>query len=97
MAKQQTKIVTTKQPPVRPSHGRELVGEVVSTKMQKTIIVSVTRVARHPFYKKPVRQTRRLPAHVEGIEVAPGDRVRIVETRPISKTKHFVVVERLNV
>lgn len=74
--------------------GRLLLGKVVSTKMAKTIIVEVVRTHAHKLYKKTIRRSRRFAAHnmLEGIAV--GDTVRIAETKPISKTKHFIVVEK---
>ncbi len=69
---------------------RRLEGVVVSDKMQKTVVVQVTRTFRHPLYKKVVKKHKKFKAHDElGAKV--GDVVRIVESRPISKTKHWVV------
>ncbi len=69
---------------------RRLEGVVVSDKMQKTVVVQVTRTFRHPLYKKVVQKHKKFKAHDElGAKV--GDVVRIVESRPISKTKHWVV------
>ena len=72
---------------------RDLIGKVVSTKMQKTAVVVVKREKPHPLYKKIVRKTKRFKVHNENIEVKVGDKVRIEETRPISKEKHFRVLE----
>jgi len=75
---------------------RRLVGTVVSNKMQKTAVVEVERVFRHPLYHKVVRSTKTYKAHDE-IGVNPGDRVYIVESKPISKTKHWVVEEIITI
>lgn len=75
---------------------RRLTGTVVSDKMQKTAVVEVVRVFRHPLYHKVVRSAKNYKAHDElGANV--GDRVRIVESKPISRTKHWVVEEILRV
>ncbi len=69
---------------------RRLEGVVVSDKMQKTVVVQVERTFRHPLYKKVVKRYKKFKAHDElGAKI--GDVVRIVESRPISKTKHWVV------
>ncbi len=78
--------------PVR-AQRKERVGEVVSDKMSKTIIVSVQRRYRHPQFKKVVTQFRKFYAHDEKGEAKVGDRVRIQETRPLSKTKSWRLVE----
>ena len=78
--------------PTRASR-REVVGEVVSDKMQKTVVVVVKRLTRHPRYGKVIRRVTRVKAHDENNESRIGDRVRLVETRPLSKDKHFRVVE----
>ena len=72
---------------------REWVGQVVSDKMDKTVVVAVSRVVRHPFYRKVLRRVTKLKAHDEKNECKVGDRVRLIETRPISKDKHWRVVE----
>jgi len=77
---------------VRPER-KERVGEVVSDKMTKTIIVKVERKFRHPQFKKVVTQYRKFYAHDEKEEAKSGDRVRIQETRPMSKTKCWRLVE----
>ncbi|MBI3956198.1 30S ribosomal protein S17 [Candidatus Gottesmanbacteria bacterium] len=74
---------------------RSLVGRVVSTKMTKTIVVEVVRTRAHPMYKKMVRRSRRFAAHNELPDLNVGDSVRIAEIKPMSKTKHFKVVEKL--
>lgn len=75
---------------------RRLVGTVVSNKMQKTAVVEVERVFRHPLYHKVVRSVKSYKAHDE-LGTNPGDKVRIVESKPISKTKYWVVEEILRV
>lgn len=72
---------------------REWVGQVVSDKMDKTVVVAVSRVVRHPFYRKVLRRITKLKAHDEKNECKVGDRVRLIETRPISKDKHWRVVQ----
>ena len=74
-------------------HRREMVGEVVSDKMDKTVVVIVKRLTRHAKYGKVIRRITRLKAHDENKECHIGDQVRLVETRPLSKDKHFRVVE----
>ncbi|MEA4890842.1 MAG: 30S ribosomal protein S17 [Clostridiaceae bacterium] len=69
------------------------VGLVSSDKMDKTIVVSVTEHVRHPLYKKIVKRTYKLKAHDENNECHSGDKVRVMETRPISKEKRWRLVE----
>ena len=68
-------------------------GKVVSTKMAKSIVVSVERRVPHPLYKKYFRRTTTLMAHDEKSEAGIGDTVKIMETRPISKLKRWRLVE----
>ena len=69
---------------------RRLIGVVTSNKMQKTVVVEVKRTFRHPLYHKVVHLSKRVKAHDElGCQV--GDAVQIVESRPLSKQKHWVV------
>jgi small subunit ribosomal protein S17 len=77
-------------------HRKERLGEVISNKMAKTIVVRVERRFRHPKYKKVVTQYRKFYAHDEKSEAKIGDRVRIQETRPLSKTKCWRLVEVLD-
>jgi small subunit ribosomal protein S17 len=70
-------------------------GTVVSTKMDKTVVVAVIERVRHPRYMKTLQRTKRLYAHDEANDVREGDRVRIMETRPLSKLKRWRVVEVL--
>ena len=74
---------------------RILEGEVVSDKGDKTIVVKVERTFLHPVLKKTVRRSKKYHAHDEGNEFKPGDVVRIEETRPISKTKTWKVLDRV--
>ena len=69
------------------------VGKVVSDKMDKTIVVAVEEHVKHPLYKKIVKRTVRLKAHDENNECRVGDRVEVMETRPLSKDKRWRVVE----
>jgi len=77
-------------------HRKERVGEVVSDKMSKTIVVRVERRFRHPQFKKVVTSFSKLYAHDEQGHAKVGDMVRIEETRPLSKTKSWRLVEVLN-
>jgi small subunit ribosomal protein S17 len=77
------------------SHRKERLGEVISNKMAKTIVVRVERRFRHPKFKKVVTHYRKFYAHDEKSEAKIGDRVRIQETRPLSKTKCWRLVEVL--
>jgi small subunit ribosomal protein S17 len=70
-------------------------GIVVSSKGEKSITVRIDIARRHPTYEKVVRRSRTLHAHDEGNEAGEGDTVRIVETRPLSKTKRWRLVEVL--
>jgi small subunit ribosomal protein S17 len=74
-------------------HRKERVGEVISDKMAKTIVVRVQRRFPHPRFKKVVTAYKKFYAHDEKREAKVGDRVRIQETRPISKTKNWRLVE----
>ena len=69
------------------------VGKVVSNKMDKTVVVAVERLVQHSLYSKSVRQTEKFKAHDENNESNIGDKVKIMETRPISKDKRWRVVE----
>ena len=69
------------------------VGRVVSNKMEKTIVVAVEDFVRHELYNKPVKRTKKFKAHDENNECRIGDRVKIMETRPLSKDKRFRLVE----
>ena len=69
------------------------VGEVVSDKMDKTIVVAVADNVRHPRYNKIIKRTYKLKAHDENNECGIGDKVRVMETRPLSKDKRWRLVE----
>jgi len=73
-------------------HRKERTGEVISDKMNKTIVVRVERRFRHPKFKKVVTQYKKFYAHDEKREAKVGDRVLITETRPLSKTKSWRLV-----
>lgn len=75
---------------------KERVGVVVSNKMQKTVVVAVENRSSHPKYGKIVVSTKRYQAHDEENRCQEGDRVRITESRPLSKTKRWVVAEVLS-
>lgn len=84
---------TTEQTVTQRGHRKERTGEVVSSKMAKTIVVSVERRFAHPRFRKVVSGYKKLYAHDEKGEAKVGDRVRIQETRPISKTKRWRLIE----
>ncbi|OPL07717.1 MAG: 30S ribosomal protein S17 [delta proteobacterium ML8_F1] len=69
------------------------VGQVVSDKMDKTIVVEVATTIKHPIYGKRVKRTKKFKAHDEDNTCAIGDKVKIMETRPLSKTKGWRLVE----
>ena len=68
------------------------IGQVVSDKMDKTIVVAIEDSVQHPLYKKTMKRTYKLKAHDENNECGIGDKVSIMETRPLSKTKRWRVV-----
>ena len=72
---------------------KERIGEVVSSKMNKTIVIAVKTKMKHPMYGKFVNKTSKLYAHDEDNSCGVGDTVRIMETRPLSKTKKWRLVE----
>ena len=69
------------------------IGRVVSDKMDKTVVVSIETSRRHPLYKKTIKRAIRYKAHDEKNQCQLGDKVRITETRPVSKEKHWRVAE----
>jgi len=75
---------------------KERVGLVVSDKMDKTVVVAVENRAPHPKYRKIVVRTKRYKVHDEENQCHVGDRVRIRETRPLSRTKRWIVADILN-
>jgi len=81
--------------PARTSNRKVREGMVVSDKMQKTVVVEVEDRVKHALYGKVLRRTTKLKAHDESNEVGIGDRVLIMETRPLSATKRWRVVEVL--
>ncbi|MCU0270513.1 MAG: 30S ribosomal protein S17 [Acidimicrobiales bacterium] len=81
--------------PSRPESRKVREGIVVSNGMDKTAVVAVVDRVRHPLYRKTVQRTKRLYVHDEANEVNVGDRVRVAETRPMSKTKRWRLVEIL--
>jgi small subunit ribosomal protein S17 len=86
-------MTTAAQP--RLSRRKTKIGRVVSDKMDKTIIVSVERLARHPLYKRVIRLTKKFAAHDEANEARIGDTVLIEESRPLSRTKRWRLVSIL--
>ena len=72
--------------------GNILKGVVVSDKMEKTVVVSVSRFVKHPLYRKFYKVSKKYKAHDEENKYKMGDKVEIVETKPISKDKHFAVI-----
>lgn len=74
---------------------KTVIGTVVSAKMQKTVVVETERLEQHPKYKKYIRRRTKLYAHDERAECQEGDRVLLMETRPLSKLKRWRVVKKL--
>lgn len=83
------------QPATRPNTRKVREGLVVSNKMDKTVVVEVVDRKRHPRYPKTVQRTTRLYVHDEANDLNIGDRVRVAETRPLSKLKRWRLVEVL--
>ncbi len=77
----------------RTTHRKTRVGMVVSDKMDKTVVVAVVDSVKHPLYKKVVKRTYKLKAHDEQNECRVGDKVKVMETRPLSKDKRWRLVE----
>jgi len=75
---------------------KTLIGEVISTKMQKTVVVRVERKFRHSLYRKVIIRHKKYKVHNENLELVVGDVVKIEETRPISKDKHFKVIGKVD-
>jgi small subunit ribosomal protein S17 len=87
-------MVSSETPALPARHERqELTGIVTSAKMEKTIIVKVTRLVQHKLYRRVMRVTKKFYAHDETRQAKPGDTVRIVETRPLSKLKRWRLAE----
>src|SRR5437763_8022805 len=97
MAEMTTATTGTATAPATKPQGRrkERTGEVLSSKMAKTIVVRVERRFQHPQFKKVVTSYKKFYAHDEKSEAKPGDRVRIEETRPLSKLKRWKLTEIL--
>ncbi|MCX7857382.1 MAG: 30S ribosomal protein S17 [Deltaproteobacteria bacterium] len=76
---------------VQTSKKKKMVGTVISNKMQKTVVVEVEKLLKHPKYKKYLKRKKRYKAHDEKNECQIGDKVLIVESRPISKEKRWIV------
>ena len=72
---------------------KNIIGTVTSNKMDKTIVVSIENTIMHPTYKKTIKRTYKLKAHDENNECQIGDKVRVMETRPLSKDKRWRLVE----
>jgi small subunit ribosomal protein S17 len=75
---------------------KRLIGTVVSDKMDKTVVVSVATTRRHKRYGKVIRMVKKYKAHDEGNEAREGDKVQIIESRPISRHKRWSVVSIVN-
>jgi small subunit ribosomal protein S17 len=88
-----TDVQATPATGTEPKKGQEKVGQVVSTKMQKTIVVEVSRRVAHPFYRRIVKKRKKFYAHDETGLAKLGDLVRIVEHRPLSKLKRWALAE----
>jgi len=78
---------------IRTSSRKTRTGKVVSDKMNKTIVVAVEDRVQHPLYKKIIKRTYKLKAHDENNDCRIGDRVRVMETRPLSKDKRWRLVD----
>jgi small subunit ribosomal protein S17 len=86
-------IAAAEAPVARTKVQKERIGEVVSNKMTKTIVVRVSRRTQHPQFKKIITVNKKFYAHDENGEAKVGDRVRIVESRPLSKLKRWRLAE----
>lgn len=75
------------------SNRKQLIGKVVSNKMDKTIVVEIENLVMHPLYKKSVRRTKKIKGHDEKNECSIGDVVKVEETRPLSKEKRYRLLE----
>ena len=80
----------------RSNKGKNFVGKVVAVHGVKTVKVEVAYAKKHPIYKKTLNRTRRFACHNELLDIGIGDNVEICQVRPMSKTKHFSVVEKTN-
>ncbi|MCL2277064.1 MAG: 30S ribosomal protein S17 [Treponema sp.] len=86
-------VNTTEKTAKNKSGKKEFIGLVKSDKMEKSIVVSIETLALHPLYKKYVKRTKKIKAHDEKNDAKQGDRVRVIECRPISKEKCWKLVE----
>jgi len=84
---------TAVKPAKAKSGKKEFIGFVKSDKMEKSIVVSIETLTLHPLYKKYVKRSKKIKAHDEKNEAKTGDRVRVIECRPISKEKCWKLVE----
>jgi small subunit ribosomal protein S17 len=80
---------------VKSSKRKVITGRVVSNKMDKTVVVAVETLVRHPLYQRIVRRTKKFKAHDEKNACRNGDKVKLMETRPLSKEKRWRVIEIL--
>ncbi|MCL1834163.1 MAG: 30S ribosomal protein S17 [Leptospirales bacterium] len=78
---------------MKPKSRKQLIGKVVSNKMDKTIVVEIENLVMHPLYKKSVKRTKKIKSHDERNECSVGDVVRIEESRPLSKDKRHRLIE----
>lgn len=76
--------------------GKIITGTVVAAKMQKTVVVKIVRIFRHPKYKKQVKRMRKFFAHNPDLILSAGDTVSIQETKPVSKRTHYIVLGKVN-
>lgn len=72
---------------------KELIGKVISNKMDKTVVVAIERLVQHPVYKKVIKRITKIMANDEGNKCSIGDKIRVIEARPLSKRKRWRVVE----
>jgi len=91
----ETTETTTETDPARTSHRKTREGLVVSDKMDKTVVVAVEDRVKHPLYGKVIRRTTKYKAHDEANACGVGDRVLLMETRPLSASKRWRVIEIL--
>jgi small subunit ribosomal protein S17 len=86
-------VVEKESPAENKKRKKEFVGVVKSDKMDKTIVVAVETTTLHPLYKKYIKRSKKLKAHDEANDAKTGDRVRVIECRPVSKEKCWKLVE----
>jgi len=70
-----------------------LTGRILNLKMQKTVVVEIDTTYTHPLYKKTLKRTKKVKAHYDGTDLKIGDKVTIQETKPISKTKNWIIIK----